>query len=214
MENHYVYLLQEREFINSNMPIYKIGKTKQANLNRFKSYPKGSELLCQLSCKDCSNIEKEIINLFDKKYVKMRNIGAEYYEGNIDFMILDIMKIVENEILCTIKNKLENMGNDKEEINKNTVINEMQEIREKMKIVENVLVEKEKETDKLKTNKNYHCGKCVFTTQNKKRFEMHLQTNKHKKVEDENKKHYNCPNCQKIFNTREAVWHHKKKCQK
>jgi hypothetical protein len=36
----YIYLLQTREFINSNLPVYKVGKTKQLNNLRFNSYPK------------------------------------------------------------------------------------------------------------------------------------------------------------------------------
>jgi hypothetical protein len=61
-------------------------------------------------------------------------------------------------------------------------------------------------------NHKYKCEKCVFFTQNKKKYEMHLQTNKHKNVVDEDKKHFNCPNCKKVCNTREALWYHKKKC--
>jgi hypothetical protein len=47
-ENHYVYLLQTREFINSNQSIYKVGRTKKEHLKRFEQYPKGSLLLLQI----------------------------------------------------------------------------------------------------------------------------------------------------------------------
>jgi len=63
-----------------------------------------------------------------------------------------------------------------------------------------------------KMDHKYKCEKCFFFTQNKKKYEMHLQTNKHKNVVDEDKKHFNCPNCKKVCNTREALWYHKKKC--
>ena len=46
---NYIYLLQEREFINSNQNIYKIGKTKQEHNNRLRGYPKGTELLIQIN---------------------------------------------------------------------------------------------------------------------------------------------------------------------
>ena len=45
MDTQYIYLLQEREFIKTKEPIYKIGKTKQVNNKRFGQYPKGSVLL-------------------------------------------------------------------------------------------------------------------------------------------------------------------------
>jgi hypothetical protein len=51
-DSQYVYLLQTREFINSNLPVYKIGKTKQTNNLRFNSYPKGSKLFVQLCCRE------------------------------------------------------------------------------------------------------------------------------------------------------------------
>ncbi len=41
MDIEYIYLIQEREFINSKQPIYKIGRTKQNNYKRFEQYPKG-----------------------------------------------------------------------------------------------------------------------------------------------------------------------------
>ena len=43
--NEFIYLIKEREFIKTKEPIYKIGKTKQENLQRIKSYPNGSILL-------------------------------------------------------------------------------------------------------------------------------------------------------------------------
>ena len=64
MELQYVYLLQEREFIKTCEPIFKIGKTKQFHTTRFNQYPKNSVLISQISCADCDNIEKKIIELF------------------------------------------------------------------------------------------------------------------------------------------------------
>ena len=55
----YIYLLQEREFITTNQNVYKLGKTKQDNLQRFKQYPKGSKLLLQHICNNCDMLEKE-----------------------------------------------------------------------------------------------------------------------------------------------------------
>ena len=43
--NEFIYLIKEREFIKTKEHIYKIGKTKQENLQRIKSYPNGSILL-------------------------------------------------------------------------------------------------------------------------------------------------------------------------
>lgn len=56
----YIYLLIVREFKNSKKNVYKIGRTKQENHKRFNQYPKGSSLLLQIICNDCTKNEKDI----------------------------------------------------------------------------------------------------------------------------------------------------------
>lgn len=94
MDTEYIYLLQEREFINSKQPIYKIGKTKQENHKRFGQYPKGSILLFQIICSNCDDYEKKILNLFNHKFKKQPDIGREYFEGDYKKMINYIYNIV------------------------------------------------------------------------------------------------------------------------
>lgn len=86
----YIYLLQEREFIKTNEPIYKIGKSKQENLKRICNYPNGTRLIFQVICTGCDNIEKQLINIFKDKYEIQRDIGNEYFKGDYTLMIYDI----------------------------------------------------------------------------------------------------------------------------
>jgi hypothetical protein len=88
----YIYLLQEREFVESNRLIYKIGKSKQINASRIRQYPKGSVLLFQKICKNCDLNETELKKLFNEKYIKHSEIGSEYFEGDYNEMIKDIFK--------------------------------------------------------------------------------------------------------------------------
>lgn len=94
--HNYIYLLREREFIESNLNIYKIGKSTQENIKRFKQYPKNSELILQIECENCSVYEKDLINLFSLKYIKRTDLGLEYFEGNKDEMKIDIIKLTMN----------------------------------------------------------------------------------------------------------------------
>lgn len=94
--HNYIYLLREREFIESNLNIYKIGKSTQENIKRFKQYPKNSELILQIECENCSVYEKDLINLFNLKYIKRTDLGLEYFEGNKDEMKIDIIKLTMN----------------------------------------------------------------------------------------------------------------------
>jgi hypothetical protein len=90
----YIYLLQEREFVISKTPIYKIGKSKQENVSRFRQYPKGSSLLFQITCNDCDLTENILKKIFAEKYIKRPEIGSEYFEGDSKQMIKDIFNII------------------------------------------------------------------------------------------------------------------------
>jgi len=118
-DKEYIYLLHEREFIRMNEPVYKIGKTKQDNHSRFFQYPKGSILLLQIICNDCSYCEKEIKKAFKDKYKQRKEYGNEYFEGDYNTMITDIFNI-------TIKNNKITIEPSKKEIKDNlNIVNDV-----------------------------------------------------------------------------------------
>ena len=106
----FIYLLQEREFIKTKEPIYKIGKTKQEKLKRIKSYPNGSELLLYTVCNNCDEIEKTIINKFKSHFIHKKEFGNEYFMGDYNSMIYLIYNII-------ISSKKED-NKDNNEVNK------------------------------------------------------------------------------------------------
>lgn len=95
----YVYLIQDRTAVQLKLNIYKIGMTKQENLNRFKTYPKGYKILLLIGCNNSNNMERKIINRFKFKYEQITNYGLEYFKGNYLDMIKDITDLVINEDL-------------------------------------------------------------------------------------------------------------------
>ena len=94
----YVYLLQEREFIHSGDPVYKIGRTSQENTKRAAQYPKGTVLLLQCTCADSRFVEGQIKTLFKAKYAQAREFGVEYFRGDAAAMIHDINRIVSRSL--------------------------------------------------------------------------------------------------------------------
>lgn len=90
-----IYIIWEREFITLSQPIYKIGKTKQKGLKRFNAYPKFSSLMSILQSEDITRDERYLVNLFKGKYTQRRDIGREYFEGNIIEMIEDIERYLK-----------------------------------------------------------------------------------------------------------------------
>jgi hypothetical protein len=121
---HYIYLLQEREFIRLGENIYKVGKTKQENTSRLKGYPKGSILLFQMECINCDLIEKIIINQFCVKFKHEPDIGAEYFKG-LKHEMIDIIYtfICKYNKSITINNDFNNddFNNDNNDNIKQTI---------------------------------------------------------------------------------------------
>jgi hypothetical protein len=223
----YIYLLQEREFKNYNIPVYKLGKTKQINNLRFNAYPKGSLLLSQLCCNNCDDCERQIISLFDKKYKNRDDIGREYYEGNYRSMILDIIEVInyrkeiedqkELEFLQKIEKlekeilelKKENTGM-KNEMSVDSLITEITENKEPENIVE-----KKEKINKV-TNKKYKfsCEICQYYTDDRFRFESHKKSKTHEKREKhEFGGNFECKICKKTYISNVGLWKHKKICQ-
>lgn len=84
----HLYLIKEREFIKTNEPIFKIGKTTNIK-NRMPSYPKNSLLYMTYYCHwDIDKVEKEIITTFDSLFVKRTDIGNEYYETSDELQLI------------------------------------------------------------------------------------------------------------------------------
>jgi hypothetical protein len=98
---HYIYLLIEREFIKSGESIYKIGRSKRSHkkttllTQRICEYPKGSKcILCRI-VNNCYWAEATIKKVFGQKFINRPDIGTEYFEGDIELMKLEFIKIAE-----------------------------------------------------------------------------------------------------------------------
>jgi hypothetical protein len=88
---HFIYIIQEREFAKSGEDIYKIGKTRGLR-NRMGDYPKGSKIKFIIPCDDIDKTERELLILFDEQFVRMENIGREYFRGDLRGMIGLVIK--------------------------------------------------------------------------------------------------------------------------
>ena len=72
--------------------------------------------------------------------------------------------------------------------------------------------------ESLKSQPNFCCELCDYSTSRKDQYDRHLSTSKHKNTTNNNEKvgkvgkTYECLHCSKIFNDRAGLWRHKKKC--
>jgi hypothetical protein len=91
---HFIYLLKERTAVESDINVYKIGKSTQENYKRFDGYHKGFKLLLHIKCDNCHTLETKIINHFKSKYHHYDKFGEEYFEGDYKEMMKDICCLV------------------------------------------------------------------------------------------------------------------------
>jgi len=197
MELQYVYLIQLREFVRLKEPVYKIGRTKQHNFLRVKQYPKDSNVLYQLSCDDCIICENQIIQLFKTKYIQRSDIGTEYFEGDYKSMRDDIFEIIKETSLIT-PNQLS-----------------IENIEGGFKSMEVDIFENINETSLITIEKNkkikFYCEKCIYGCDNKKDFNKHLSSNKHK--EEKPSLCFDCTLCHKSYAYKSGLSKHKKICK-
>lgn len=110
MSGH-LYLLREREFINNDMNIVKAGRTQNI-INRFKQYPKGSELLFIWKCDDTVEAEKCMLDLLRKCFKQRIDIGREYFEAPIE----DIVETISNFLCARMRHMLFQKASVKHEV--------------------------------------------------------------------------------------------------
>jgi hypothetical protein len=192
-----LYLVKEREFVRFNEDIYKLGKSQNV-LDRIKNYPKDSMLHLLIFCKDSDILEKELIKILTKKFKLASKYGAEYFEGKLDKMILEIESFMKtkNCIFCITNNIITHKVNTKVINDENTIktiypINDDNESKKsdnkndnKNENISNNKIDNKNENivhllNNYKGKRILHkCNLCNFTTSKKASYDIHLQTTK------------------------------------
>jgi len=83
----FLYILRTRESVRLDEPVYKVGKTYDME-QRFKQYPKGSELLKSIKVCERHIAEKVLLREFSSKFKTREEFGNEYFEGDLQEMLV------------------------------------------------------------------------------------------------------------------------------
>lgn len=183
---HKIYLLQEREFIHKNQNVYKLGKTKQENVRRIQSYPKGTDLIFCTKCDDCDTAENDLIQIFKTKFIQQTEIGREYFKGDLNEMRSEIIKYFKLDKTFVTKEIITDTGVEAD-VEQNVYFNENNE-------------------------QYFYCKKCSFQSWHKNDFRKHCQTVKHRSFNGTVNFLVLCENCNKGYNSLVGLWKHAKKC--
>lgn len=91
---NYIYVIKEREFVNSGESIYKIGRTKRGHSKRTNEYPKSSIVMFVAKVPDEKLYESAVLDYLRQVSKERKDIGSEYFEDNFD----DIFRYVSETI--------------------------------------------------------------------------------------------------------------------
>jgi hypothetical protein len=202
---NYIYLLHEREHIRTSENVYKVGMTRQSNLERFNNYPKGSILLFQMECVDCKFVESIVLKLFAYRFKKCCLYGNEYFGGDKKHMMNIIYLIIMNEDKireCTTDRSkyIDSILEQNSIVDKVTTIEPSETATQNIKIsiennetaiksietipenIETVIQNNKTTIDNSLNNPKYQfsCNKCQYYTNNSSNYIGHLKTKKHK----------------------------------
>ena len=86
--SEYIYLIQDNRFSNNFESIYKICKNKY-----LIDEPIDSKLLLYTECNNCDEKFDSISILFKQHFIHMKEIGNDYYKGDLNIMI-DIFQYI------------------------------------------------------------------------------------------------------------------------
>ena len=143
----FIYLLQTRESLKNNENIFKIGRTCRLELGRFNDYPNGSILHFHMPCINSTDIERELIKIFNKQFQNIHDYGKEYFEGNL----LDMIDIISKKVSLSYYNlstsfnfckKLQLAESKNEQLMKK-VNDEVEKNKQLMTIIDNEIEQKE-----------------------------------------------------------------------
>ena len=173
-----LYLMHTREFISTNVPIYKIGRSNQLD-NRVKQYPNGSKIMLMIKCKNSVSCENNLKKLFKSKFIQKTYYGSEYFEGNYVDMIKEICDYVNNvNVLFTDEiNKLNKLKKVKK-------VKKIKKVEQKVEqIVEQIIEKKVKKKVEKKIvkieNKDIntdYCDRTCIKCKTKFRYPSTLKT--------------------------------------
>ena len=82
----YIYLLHLQFHLVNGENTFKIGRTKSV-ATRIKQYPRNAHILCTIFVPDMIQAEYEIIAIFHKHFEHRKDIGAEFFRGDVAKMI-------------------------------------------------------------------------------------------------------------------------------
>lgn len=94
-KHNIVYLIENSAYKYDS--VFKIGMTTRTMYKRFSEYPGGSKIIkySELKYIPCKSMEKILLYMFQSIYIFKRNLGLEYFKGDINDMIFKFTELLK-----------------------------------------------------------------------------------------------------------------------
>ncbi len=187
-------------------------------------------MLFHVNCKNCTDKEKQIKELFKTKYGLATLYGSEYFIGDYCEMQEDIMKITQvdkklnnsynkkiyDELTIKLNKKLQHTNDNKviPNIIQPSKIQHLIDNKE-ITLTDNTTPENIQQNIESKTENQdeYKCLQCDNIYKTKNGLQKHMRTNHPVNNKIEQKKQHLCKFCNTGFRTRQTKWSHEQKCK-
>lgn len=94
-----IYMLIEREALRCEDQVIKIGRSDNV-FARIKNYPKGSEVIYTARVTDSESAERMLIKRLSISCNRRRDMGLEYFEGDLEEMTAVFHTVVAKFKTC------------------------------------------------------------------------------------------------------------------
>ena len=223
----YIYLLKLRESIENNETIYKLGRTQQDSIGRFTDYPKNSKLILHIECVDSVCLEKQLLKIFSKLFVKCDRChlyGNEYFSGDYHQMMQTILSHLN--FACSleeskhVRTKINNMKKELQILtDENTRLRNnvsLQEANDKIKLLEKQLYEMKLQAEYAKEERtDLYIDKLqdeVIKMKVENQESLCDEVEKEKEDETQDVVKNQCSKCKKVFVKKSYLRIHEAKC--
>lgn len=85
-KHDYLFILQKKDFSNSNRPIYKIGGTDKFTAKSFQNYLEVMIVICCSVVREIVLARQDLVQIFKEHFIPRPNFGVEFFEGDLKTM--------------------------------------------------------------------------------------------------------------------------------
>lgn len=90
-----IYIVHTRHCLEMGMPVYKIGRSDDVIKRLQQHYPRGSIIVGRALVPNMRNAEMVLLAMCERAFMRRRDFGQKYFEGDLTDLIALLDRVVE-----------------------------------------------------------------------------------------------------------------------